>query len=88
VVTTAVDKWLAYARLSAVAQASHLPTAPTPSPGTRPVLILAEWFGGSLMPKWYQEQRIRPKRRRRAEFKELTGEEIDEIARRGKEGAN
>jgi len=39
VVTTAVDKWLAYARLSAVAQASHLPTAPTPSPGTRPCLL-------------------------------------------------
>ena len=35
-VTTAVDKWPAYARLSAVAPAGHLPTAPTPPPGTRP----------------------------------------------------
>jgi hypothetical protein len=35
-VTTAVDKWPAYARLSAVAQAGHLPTAPTPPDGTRP----------------------------------------------------
>ena len=34
-VTTAVDKWPAYAKLSAVAQAGHLPTAPTPPPGTR-----------------------------------------------------
>ena len=34
--TTAVDKWPAYARLSAVATAGHLPTAPTPPPGTRP----------------------------------------------------
>ena len=34
---TAVDKWPAYARLSAVAPASHLPTAPTPPLGTRPV---------------------------------------------------
>jgi len=33
---TAVDKWPAYARLSAVAQAGHLPTAPTPPLGTRP----------------------------------------------------
>ena len=35
-VTTAVDKWPAYAGLSAVAPAGHLPTAPTPRPGTRP----------------------------------------------------
>ena len=35
--TTAVDKWPAYARLSAVAQAGHLPRAPTPPPGTRPL---------------------------------------------------
>ena len=33
---TAVDKWPAYARLLAVAPAGHLPTAPTPPPGTRP----------------------------------------------------
>ena len=36
-VTTAVDKWPAYARLLAVAPAGHLPTAPTPLPGTRPL---------------------------------------------------
>ena len=35
-VTTAVDKWPAYARLLAVAPAGHLPTAPTPLSGTRP----------------------------------------------------
>ena len=35
-VTTAVGKWPAYARLSTVAPAGHLPTAPTPSVGTRP----------------------------------------------------
>jgi len=35
-VTTAVDKWPAYARLLAVAPAGHLPTAPTPRRGTRP----------------------------------------------------
>jgi hypothetical protein len=40
-VTTAVDKWPAYARLSAVAQAGHLPTAPTPSDGTRPKLVMS-----------------------------------------------
>ena len=33
---TAVDKWPASARLSAVAPAGHLPTAPTPRAGTRP----------------------------------------------------
>jgi transposase len=33
--TTAVDKWPAYARLLAVTPAGHLPTAPT-LPGTRP----------------------------------------------------
>ena len=33
---TAVDKWPACARLSAVAPAGHLPTAPTPLGGTRP----------------------------------------------------
>ena len=35
-VTTAAGKWPAYARLSTVAQAGHLSTAPTPRPGTRP----------------------------------------------------
>jgi hypothetical protein len=35
-VTTAVDKSPASARLSAVATAGDLPTAPTPRPGTRP----------------------------------------------------
>ena len=35
-VTTAVDKSPAYARLSAVASAGDLPTAPTPRSGTRP----------------------------------------------------
>ena len=35
-VATAVDKSPAYARLSAVAPAGDLPTAPTPLPGTRP----------------------------------------------------
>jgi len=35
-VTTAVDKSPAYARLSAVASAGDLSTAPTPRPGTRP----------------------------------------------------
>ena len=35
-VTTAVDKSPAYTRLSAVAPAGDLPTAPTPRPGTRP----------------------------------------------------
>ncbi len=35
-VTTAVDKSPAYARLSAVATAGDLPTAPTPRPGARP----------------------------------------------------
>jgi len=39
---TAVDKWPAYARLSAVAQAGHLPTAPTPPLGTRPTTGAAE----------------------------------------------
>jgi len=34
--TTAVDKWPACARLLTVAPAGHLPTAPTPLPGTRP----------------------------------------------------
>ena len=34
--TTAVDKSPAYARLSAVASAGDLPTAPTPRPGTQP----------------------------------------------------
>jgi hypothetical protein len=32
-VTTAVDKWPAYARLLAVAPVGHLPTAPTPRQG-------------------------------------------------------
>ena len=32
---TAADKWPAYAKLLAVAPAGHLPTAPTPLPGTR-----------------------------------------------------
>src|SRR5262249_49981014 len=35
--TTAVDKCPAAARLVAVAAAGHLPTAPTPPPGTRPL---------------------------------------------------
>jgi hypothetical protein len=35
--TTAVDKWPASARLLAVAPAGHLPAAPTPLPGTRPL---------------------------------------------------
>ena len=34
--TTAVDKCPAAARLVAVAATGHLPTAPTPPPGTRP----------------------------------------------------
>src|ERR1700730_13233455 len=34
---TAVDKWPAAARLVAVAAAGHLPTAPTPPQGTRPL---------------------------------------------------
>ncbi len=37
--TTAVDKWPAYARLLAVALAGHLPTAPTPLQGTRPRVL-------------------------------------------------
>jgi hypothetical protein len=36
---TAVDKSPAYARLSAVAPAGDLPTAPTPIPGTRPKIV-------------------------------------------------
>src|SRR5262249_43280591 len=35
--TTAVDKWPTAARLVAVAAAGHLPTAPTPPHGTRPI---------------------------------------------------
>ena len=35
--TTAVDKWPAAARLVVVAAAGHLPTAPTPPQGTRPL---------------------------------------------------
>ena len=35
-VTTAVDKSPAYARLSTIATAGDLPTAPTPRPGARP----------------------------------------------------
>ena len=35
--TTAVDKWPACAKLLAVAQAGHLPTALTPLLGTRPI---------------------------------------------------
>lgn len=38
-VTTAVDKSPASARLSAVATAGDLPTAPTPRPGTRPTPV-------------------------------------------------
>ena len=38
-VTTAVDKSPASARLSAVATAGDLPTAPTPCPGTRPNIV-------------------------------------------------
>jgi hypothetical protein len=38
-VTTAMDKWPAYARPSPVAAAGHLPTAPTPLFGTRPRLF-------------------------------------------------
>jgi hypothetical protein len=30
----AVDSWPAYARIVVVASAGHLPTAPTPPPGT------------------------------------------------------
>jgi hypothetical protein len=37
-----VDKWPAYARLSAVAPAGHLPTAPTPLQGTRPVAAISD----------------------------------------------
>jgi len=49
-VTTAVDKWPAYARLSAVAPAGHLPTAPTPSTGTRPGAVMPheDWRGNRL----------------------------------------
>ena len=39
--TTAVGKSPAYARLSAVASAGDLPTAPTPPPGTRPSALIA-----------------------------------------------
>jgi len=42
-VTTAVDKWPAYARLSAVAPPGHLSTAPTPPKGTRPSLSRWPW---------------------------------------------
>jgi hypothetical protein len=35
-------EWPAYARLSAAAPASHLPTAPTPTPGTGPALCLSD----------------------------------------------
>ena len=38
-VTTAVDKWPAYAKLSTVAPAGHLPTDPTPPGGTRPIWL-------------------------------------------------
>jgi hypothetical protein len=43
-VTTAVDKWPAYARLLAVAPAGHLPTAPTPPPGTRPLPVVTVYW--------------------------------------------
>jgi|tagenome__1003787_1003787.scaffolds.fasta_scaffold20426296_2 hypothetical protein len=39
---TAVDKWPAFARLSAVAQAGHLPAAPTPPLGIRPCVVRPE----------------------------------------------
>jgi hypothetical protein len=56
-VTTAVDKWPTYARLSAVAQAGHLTTAPAPSLGIRPRFLCrptqtvgrfaaVSWLGG------------------------------------------
>ena len=38
-VAAAVGKWPACARLSAVAPAGHLPTAPTPPGGTRPARL-------------------------------------------------
>src|ERR1700730_14634824 len=38
--TTAMDKWPAAARLVAVAAAGHLPTAPTPPQGSRPLSCL------------------------------------------------
>jgi len=52
----AVDKWPAYARLSAVAQASHLPTAPTPSPGTRPPPVRASLHRWVDTCRWCQRR--------------------------------
>ena len=49
-VTTAVDKSPASARLSAVATAGDLPTAPTPRPGTRPPEGMILYHKGRFLP--------------------------------------